>query len=306
MARPPSIPWRKKPGDPPFVGMGGPELTSAVAPNTVGAGQPVQTWTELDLFQAVGQESVEALEELAHRIERCVRWQLGSRGEEEVQEVCDRVRDKLEALRRRGFSGEPRAFRTYLFRVVASQVVEVKRDAARVVSLDTVIDLPGGGTQTLRDVAAQMVDRHGDIVEELGRREQGELVRQALAQLDDRCRRLLWQREVDGSAEREIGARLGLSVSNVGASLHRCRERLYRVLLATRAAGRDRDWEGAVSRLSDSLADPMRVVFGLWWTEHKPVRQISAQLGRSEHEVKDLLARAKAAVWRLAQETGTA
>lgn len=262
-------------------------------------------WTELELFEALTREPEKTVGELSARIERCVRWQLGRAGEAEVLEVRDRVIEKLEALHRRGFSGDAKAFRVYLYRVVASQVVEVKREASRWLSLDAVIDLPSGARKVVRELAEEIVaSGAGDALKMLDQRQEHEFVRIALARLDDRCRRLLWEREVERQPERAIADGFGLSVTNVGVSLHRCRERLYRLLLAARCATLDRRWERVVAHLGGRLSEPLRTIFELWWSERRSTRDIAGRVGRRETEVRDLLARAKAGVWRLAQETG--
>lgn len=262
-------------------------------------------WTELDLFEAVSRGDAVSLRELNARIERCVRWAFGRGGESEVQEVCDRVRERLEGLRRRGFSGNNQAFRTYLYRVVASQVVEVQRERAHQVSLDEPVDLPNGDTKRLEELAKEMVEPRWDTLKKLVAEHEQGLLRAAFARLDDRCRQLLWEREVERRPEQEIAARLQMTLSNVWASLHRCKERLYRVLLATLCAGADPDWRAKVARLAEKLVEPMATVFRLWWEENRTIREIAQHVGREEREVKEFLARAKAGLWQLAQETGS-
>jgi RNA polymerase sigma factor (sigma-70 family) len=234
----------------------------------------------------------------------CVRWKLGRGGQSEVQEICARVREKLEGLRRRGFSGSNQAFRAYLYRVVASQVVEVGRERAHEVSLDTPVDLPGGDTRPLGEVAKDMIDPAWDALTSLGARHEQSLLRAAFARLDERCRRLLWEREVERRPEQEVAARLGMTLSNVWARLHRCKDRLYWALLRTVCAGSDQDWRAKVSRLAEKLVEPLATVFRLWWDENRTIREIANRLHRDEAEVKELLSRAKAGLWQLAQEAG--
>lgn len=261
-------------------------------------------WTELELFEAIGRGEAVALRELNGRIERCVRWKLGKGGESEIQEVCDRVREKLEGLRRRGFSGHEKAFRTYLYRVVASQVVEVQRERGAQVSLEASVELPGGDSKPLGELAKEMIEPHWDALKELATRQEQEILRAAFARLDERCRQLLWEREVERRREQEIAAHLGMTLANVWASLHRCKERLYRLVLAILCAGSDPDWEAKVSRLAEKLAEPLATVFRLWWEENRTIRAIAEHLRGDEQEAKELLARAKAGLWQLAQEAG--
>lgn len=264
--------------------------------------RPHQQWTELELFEAVGLEDDLALREFTARIERCVRWKLGGRGESEVQEVCDRVREKLEGLRRRGFSGNNRAFRTYLYRVVSSQVVEIRTERGKEVSLEESVDLPGGGARPLGELAKEMINPHWDALKGLEAAHEQDLLRAAFARLDERCRQLLQEREVERRPEQEIAARLHMTVSNVWTALYRCKERLYRLLIATLCARSDRDWQARISRLVEKLVEPLATVFRLWWEEKRTIREIARHLQRDEGEVKDLLARAKAGLWRLVQE----
>jgi len=267
--------------------------------------RPHQKWTEIELFQTIDHGDEGALKEFNARIERCVRWVFGRGGESEVQEVCDRVRERLEGLRRRGFSGNNQAFRTYLYRVVASQVVEVRREGAHQVSLDEPVDLPDGATKTMGELAKEMIEPRWDALKELAAEQEQGLLRAAFARLDDRCRQLLWEREVERRPEQEIATRLQMTLSNVWASLHRCKERLYRFLLATLCAGSDRDWQTKVSELAKKLVEPFATVFRLWWEENRTIREIAEHVGREEREVKEFLARAKAGLWQLAQETGS-
>jgi hypothetical protein len=59
-----------------------------------------------------------------------------------------------------------------------------------------------------------------------------------------------------------------------------------------------------VSRLGEKLVEPLATVFRLWWVENRTIREIGNAVHRQERETRDLLARAKVAVWQLAQESG--
>jgi RNA polymerase sigma factor (sigma-70 family) len=51
-------------------------------------------------------------------------------------------------------------------------------------------------------------------------------VRQALFRLDEKCRNLLWQREVLGVARSVLAEQLGTKSNALGVRLHRCRKKL--------------------------------------------------------------------------------
>jgi DNA-directed RNA polymerase specialized sigma24 family protein len=149
-----------------------------------------------------------------------------------------------------------------------------------------------------------MINPHWDALKELEGVQEQDLVRAAFARLDERCRQLLWEREVERAPEKETAARLHMTLSNVWTALHRCKERLYRLLLLTLCAGTEPDVQAKISRLVEKLVEPPATVFRLWWEEKRTIREIARHLQRDEREVKELLARAKAGLWRLAQEGG--
>ncbi len=270
--------------------------------------KPYRAWSELELFQAIGQGDQRALSEFKTRIERCAR-DLGKGwarriDETEIEEITSRVLAKLEGLRQRGFTGGNPEFRTYLYKVVTSQTVEVGREQAHQVSLDEPIELPDGETKPLRELAEGLIDPHWSTLKEVEVKEERRRLREAFHRLDERCRELLWAKEVEGHPEQEIADRLQMTLSNVWASLHRCKERLYRLLLASMGAGSDPAWQEKIARLAERLTQPLAEVFQLWWRENRSIKEIARRLQREEQEIKVLLARAKAGVWQLAQETG--
>jgi RNA polymerase sigma factor (sigma-70 family) len=266
-------------------------------------------WSELKLFHAIGQGDEKALTEFKSRIERCARalWkkQYGSIMETKIEQICERVLGKFEALRLRGFTGGNQAFRTYLYKAVASGAVEARREQHRHVSLDQPIDMPNGETKVLRDLAEGMIDPHWSALDQLELKEEQNRVREAFARLDKRCQELLWAKEVEKRSEQEISTRLQMTLGNVWASLYRCKERLYRLLLVAFCAGSAQEWGAKVSRLAEKLPEPLATVFRLWWEEKRTIREIAITTRRDEREAKELLSRAKAGVWQLAQETGT-
>lgn len=126
--------------------------------------KPYQAWSELELFQAIGQGDKKALSEFKTRIERCARdlrkkWSTRL-DEDTVREIINRVLEKLESLRLRGFTGGNPEFRTYLYKVVASQAVEVRKEQTQHISLNEPIELPDGETKPLRELAEGMIDPH--------------------------------------------------------------------------------------------------------------------------------------------------
>lgn len=267
-----------------------------------------RAWSELTLFQAIGQGDEKALSEFKIRIERCGRH-LGKGwarpvGETEIQEIVSRVLEKLEGLRRRGFTGGNAGFRTYLYKVVASQAVEVRKEQTQHISLDEPIEMPNGETKPLRELAGAMINPHWSALKELEVKEERRRLQEAFQRLDERCQKLLWAKEVERHREQEIAAHLQMTLSNVWASLHRCRERLYQLLLASLQAGKDSARREKITRLAERLTQPLAEVFQLWWRENRSLKEIARHLQREEREIKELLARAKAAVWQLAQETG--
>lgn len=243
-----------------------------------------------------------AYRELKARIERIVRARGSRISASDLDEVTGRVLSKLEGLRQRGFSGNNQAFRTYLYKVVASQAVEVWKEQAHLISIDATVDLPDGETKPLRDRLAEMIESNWDVLKGLESREEAHLFRTAWVCLDERCRELLWLREVERRPEREIAKVLKITVSNVWASLHRCKEKLYRLVLAAIYQTQDQDWQAKVTDLARKLVEPLATIFTLWWDENCTIREIARRLRREELEVKELLARAKAAVWEFAQE----
>jgi len=54
-------------------------------------------------------------------------------------------------------------------------------------------------------------------------------VRQALGRLDEKCRNLLWQREVLGVARNILAEQLGTKSNALGVRLHRCRKKLLKL-----------------------------------------------------------------------------
>ncbi len=267
-----------------------------------------QQWTELELFEAVGRGDDGAFGEFKARIERCVRFVAADRGRgmdgADREEVTGRVLAKLEGLRQRGFSGNNQAFRTYLYKVVASQAVELVKERAHLVSLDQPVELPDGEMKPLRERLAELIESRWNVLKELEAQGEIDLFRDAWAALDERCRGLLWLKEVERHPEREIAETLKMTVSNVWASIHRCKDKLSRLLLTTIYRARDPVWQEKITSLARKLVDPLATIFGLWWGESCTIREIARRLHREEAEVKELLARAKAAVWQLAQETG--
>ena len=270
--------------------------------------RPYREWSELELFQAIGTGDDRAFREFKNRVERCARFvgnKTGGRiGETDIEEIGSRSLEKLEGLRQRGFTGGNQEFRTYLYRVVASQSIEVLKEKANQFSLDEEIELPDGGRKPLREIGAQMVDPQWGTLHELEEKAERASVMEAFNQLDERCQQLLWQRHVEHRPEVEIAKNLGMTLSNVWVSVDRCRDRLYRLLLFCVHQARDSAWKEKITALAKHLSQPLAEVFQLWWGGNCSIKEIARRLQRQEREVKELLARSKAAIWQLAQETG--
>lgn len=265
-------------------------------------------WSELELFQAIEKGDERAFREFESRIERCA-WSVGKKmgwsiREAKIEEIVARCLEKLEALRQRGFTGGNPAFRTYIYRVVASQSVEVLKETTNQISLDEEIELPDGGRKLLREIGSQMIDPCWDTLHGLEEKAERASVMEAFSQLDTRCRQLLWQRHVEHRQEVEIAKDLGMTLSNVWVSVDRCRDRLYRLLLFCVHRARDTAWKEKITALAKDLSQPLADVFRLWWGDNCSIKEIARQLQRQEREVKELLAKSKAAIWQLAQETG--
>ncbi|RYJ02636.1 MAG: sigma-70 family RNA polymerase sigma factor, partial [Actinomycetales bacterium] len=150
-----------------------------------------------------------------------------------VAETFSQVLDQV----RRG-RGPQTAFRAYLFTSVRHEVGRRLKQRARVRVTDELEELDG--TATLHGGGLEGVEQ--------------ELVRDALAQLPERWRLVLWRVEVEGLRPREVAEELGIRPNAVSALAYRARGALRQAYL-----------DAHVTRTIDSLpaaCRPVRVLLG--------------------------------------------
>ncbi|KQY60342.1 hypothetical protein ASD11_12885 [Aeromicrobium sp. Root495] len=150
-----------------------------------------------------------------------------------VAETFAQVLDQV----RRG-RGPQTAFRAYLFTSVRHEVGRRLKQRARVRVTDELEELDG--TATLHGGGLEGVEQ--------------ELVRDALAQLPERWRLVLWRVEVEGLRPREVAEELGIRPNAVSALAYRARGALRQAYL-----------DAHVTRTIDSLpaaCRPVRVLLG--------------------------------------------
>lgn len=150
-----------------------------------------------------------------------------------VAETFSQVLDQV----RRG-RGPQTAFRAYLFTSVRHEVGRRLKQRARVRVTDELEELDG--TATL----------HGGGLEGV----ETALVREALAQLPERWRLVLWRVEVEGLRPREVADELGIRPNAVSALAYRARNALRQAYL-----------DAHVTRTVDTLPPacrPIRVLLG--------------------------------------------
>ncbi len=123
--------------------------------------------------------------------------------EEMVQEAFMRLHRHWEDVEK------PRA---WIYRAVRNLCLTHLRDHARETNLDHEPDEPSGADRQ----AAESLKPD----EALGRLEAVGMVKLLMAELDDKDRRLIQLKYLDGCSYAEIGKATGLSVSNVGYRLH--------------------------------------------------------------------------------------
>ena len=133
----------------------------------------------------------------------------------------DLVLYALERLDRDRFDPERGSFGTWLYRVAWCRCVDQKRkeSARRRPKLTAAEDLP------------EREDHHPGPSDEAGESELGQLVREAMAALDEQERALLELRFVDGRTLVEIASRLSISLEQAKYRLRRSVVGLRRVLL---------------------------------------------------------------------------
>jgi RNA polymerase sigma factor (sigma-70 family) len=122
-----------------------------------------------------------------------------------------------------------REARAFMF-VVARNAVIATLKQRRIVRIVAIADLD----------SFPLVDRQANGEQSLVGREELEMLQAALADLPERCREVLTLRKIDGLAQRDVAARLGLSEStvekHVSAGIRRCADWFARVRAAGSAA----------------------------------------------------------------------
>lgn len=127
--------------------------------------------------------------------------------EDMVQEAFMRLHTQFAEVR------EPRA---WLFRTVHNLALNHRRKASKIVALEA--PAPGGDERD--SMSNQAPDPHPLPDEQLARLEGVGLVRVGLQALDPRARQLVELKFREDLSYKEISARTGLSVGNVGYILH--------------------------------------------------------------------------------------
>ena len=108
---------------------------------------------------------------------------------------------------------EVREPRRWLYRTVHNLALNHRRDSGKIIPLDT----NGDDSDQAR---AEATDPQPLPDEQIARWEGIGLVRLSLQNLDERSREVIWLKFNDGLSYRQISARTGINVSNVGYLLH--------------------------------------------------------------------------------------
>lgn len=274
-------------------------------------------WTELDLTRALVLDGDQAaLREFTSRLHKCANSVLNQYGwfreatpamrEEIVDESLARLIDRF----RRGFDGVNAQFRTYIYKVVfAVTYKEVKR-IRKETSLDQEATRPDGSTAPLRDLIqlditpwpGEVIDPN-DPVEGIARSERATRLARALQRLKPEDRRILRLFEVEGLSTREVGRAMGFTEGNVSVRIHRAKDKLCRAYLRTfveTPSGMDED---RILSLVERLPSDEAAVLRIWWKEGVSLKKIAERLAIPEDRCRDLLARGKAHLVLLAEET---
>jgi RNA polymerase sigma-70 factor (ECF subfamily) len=144
-------------------------------------------------------------------------WLLGKRFPGiDVDDIIQETYSTLAALESVDHIRSPR---TYMFQVARSIVLDQVRHA-KVVSFDQFADIEALGT----------VDEHPSPETEAGDRQELNILAHAMADLSDRCREVFILRKVEGLAQREVAARLGMSEGAVEKQVARAIETLGKLL----------------------------------------------------------------------------
>ena len=266
--------------------------------------------SELDLFNALQRDGSQAdLAEFSERLRRCVYWVLNrmATGRSlfgEVDEIVDEAYLRLEHLRQRGFSGGPREFKSYLYKVVVSVCVVAANRRRLTSSLDAPVTLPDGEEKPLADVLHELVDSQIAADAAIERAEVGALVRRALEHIDERCRALLERFYLEDASVKEIAHAGGTRPNTIEVALTRCRHRLYGAFLSLYVDQPDASWREQVAAAGKKLPGVLSRVFSAWWAENRSVLDVGKEIGMSPSETRRLLAQAKLGVWQQLSEEG--
>ena len=273
--------------------------------------------TELDLMRTVALTGdVSALAELSSRLHKCVHFVLNQsewftsvsadRREDIVQECLTRLLGRM----RKGFDGVEAQFKTYLYKVVYSVTVTEASRNTGLSSLDQEFPTADGSSRRLRDQLMGDVSPWGsaggdpgDAGEGMARADREGRLAAALATLGPTDREALRLFEVEGQSTRDIAQRLRVSEGSVSVRLHRARDRMLRAYLRTYAGAPVSGEEEWITTLIGRMAGTVGAALTLWWREGGSARQVAARLGLPEDRCRDLLARGKAALACLAEET---
>jgi len=260
--------------------------------------------SELDLFNALARDGrPEDLEELTDRLRRCVHWVLhrrpwGSAVIGEAEDIVSEAKVRLEALRTRGFNGNDSQFKSYLYGVVVSACADAARQHKFVASLDEPVTLPNGDEKPLSDVLGDLVASDLAADRTLHREEEAGLVRRALQEIDERCRRVLSRFYLEDRPINDIARLENMRQNTVEVALSRCRNRLYAAVLGLHLEGTDASRRERIAKTGRQLPGVLGKVFAAWWSENRSVLDISKEVGLSPDETRQLLVKAKLDVWR--------
>lgn len=149
-----------------------------------------------------------------------------------LDDVEDLVQESLARLWRAGQAGHVRSGKAFLFATARHAALDLGRHR-QVVPMDSVGDM----------ARLSVIDEEPGVTEEVSRREELELLADAIRALPDRCRQVLTLRKIYGLPQKDIAARLGISVHTVEVQtangMRRCAEFLRRRGLISSAAPRE-------------------------------------------------------------------
>lgn len=121
-----------------------------------------------------------------------------------IADPDDLVQDAMARLWKASRSGGVRSGKAFLFATARNAAVDLARHNA-VVPMERLEDLP----------ALSVLDDRLGVAETVSRREELELLAEAIRVLPDRCRQVLTLRKIYGLSQKEIASRLGISEHTV-------------------------------------------------------------------------------------------